>query len=109
MAKENKFSTRNSGSSDLSTCIQSIGLKTFYNVMEHTRLTWLFQTYLLVHGILLCSLAHGLKNMILFCNYSLGTTRVNPKVSGLAAWKNNFKWYSSLPLDAVIALFCESV
>jgi hypothetical protein len=27
--------------------------------------------------------------------------RVYPKVSGLAAWSENCKWYSSLPLGAV--------
>jgi hypothetical protein len=32
-----------------------------------------------------------------------------PKVSGLAAWSENCKWYSSLPLGAVVSLFCESV
>jgi hypothetical protein len=36
-------------------------------------------------------------------------TRVYAKVSGLAAWSENCKWYSSLPLDAVLSLFCESV
>jgi hypothetical protein len=36
-------------------------------------------------------------------------TRVYSKVSGLAAWSENCKWYSSLPLGAVISLFCESV
>jgi hypothetical protein len=36
-------------------------------------------------------------------------TRVYPKVSGLAAWSENCKWYSSLPLGAVISLFCELV
>jgi hypothetical protein len=36
-------------------------------------------------------------------------TTVNPKVSGLAAWSENCKWYSSLPLGAVISLFCETV
>jgi hypothetical protein len=36
--------------------------------------------------------------------------RVYPKVSGLAAWwSENCKWYSSLPLGAVVSLFCESV
>jgi hypothetical protein len=35
-------------------------------------------------------------------------TRENPKVSGLAAWSENCKWYSSLPLDAVVSSFCES-
>jgi len=34
---------------------------------------------------------------------------VYPKVSGLAAWSENGKWYSSLPLDAVVSLLCESV
>jgi hypothetical protein len=36
-------------------------------------------------------------------------TRVYPKVSGLAAWSENCKWYSSLPLGAVVSLFCEPV
>jgi hypothetical protein len=30
---------------------------------------------------------------------------VYPKVSGLVAWSENCKWYSSLPLDAVVSLF----
>jgi hypothetical protein len=30
--------------------------------------------------------------------------RVYPKVSGLAAWSYNCKWYSSLPLGAVVLL-----
>jgi hypothetical protein len=34
--------------------------------------------------------------------------RVYPKVSGPAAWSENCKWYSSLPLGAVVSLFCES-
>jgi hypothetical protein len=36
-------------------------------------------------------------------------TRVYPKVSGLAAWSENCKWYNSLPLGAVVSLFFESV
>jgi len=43
---------------------------------------------------------------------SVGKTihrRVCPKVSGLAAWSENCKWYGSLPLGAVVSLFCESV
>jgi hypothetical protein len=35
-------------------------------------------------------------------------TRVYPIVSGLAAWSENCKWYSSLPLGAVVSLFYES-
>jgi hypothetical protein len=35
--------------------------------------------------------------------------RVYPKVSGLTAWSENCKWYSSLPLGAVVSLFCESL
>jgi len=34
---------------------------------------------------------------------------VYPKVSGLAAWSKNYKWYSSLPLGAFVTLFCKSV
>jgi len=33
-------------------------------------------------------------------------TRMYLKVSGLAAWRDNCKWYSSLQLGAVV---CESV
>jgi hypothetical protein len=36
-------------------------------------------------------------------------TRVYPIVFGLAAWSENCKWYSPLPLGAVASLFCESV
>jgi hypothetical protein len=36
-------------------------------------------------------------------------TRVYPKVSGLAGWSKNCKWYSFLPLDAVVSLFCVSL
>jgi len=36
-------------------------------------------------------------------------TRVYPKVSGLAAWSENCKCYSSLPPGAVVSLFCEPV
>jgi hypothetical protein len=35
-------------------------------------------------------------------------TQVYPKVSGLAAWSENCKWYSILPLGAVVSLFCDS-
>jgi hypothetical protein len=33
--------------------------------------------------------------------------RAYPKVSGLAVWSKHCKWYSSLPLGAVVLLFCE--
>jgi hypothetical protein len=36
-------------------------------------------------------------------------TRMYPKVFGLDAWSENCKWYSSLPLSAVVSLFYESV
>jgi hypothetical protein len=36
-------------------------------------------------------------------------TRVYPKVSGLATWSYNCKWYSSLPLGVIVSLFYESV
>jgi len=35
--------------------------------------------------------------------------RVYPNVSGLAACSQNCKWHSSLPLSAVLSLFCGSV
>jgi len=31
--------------------------------------------------------------------------RVYTEVTGLASWSENCKWYSSLPLDAVVLLF----
>jgi hypothetical protein len=36
-------------------------------------------------------------------------TNVYPKVSGMAAWSENCKWYNSLPQVAVVSLLCESV
>jgi len=39
----------------------------------------------------------------------LNHTRGYPKVSGLAAWSENRKFYSSLPLGTVVSLLCESV
>jgi hypothetical protein len=36
-------------------------------------------------------------------------TRMYPKVAGLAAWSENCKWYSCLPLCAVVSLFCDSM
>jgi hypothetical protein len=42
-------------------------------------------------------------------DHSPPSTRVYLKVSGLAAWGENCKWYSPLPLRAVVSPFCESV
>jgi len=39
----------------------------------------------------------------------LNDTRVYSKVSGLAALKENCKWYSSLPLGVVVSPLCESL
>jgi hypothetical protein len=33
------------------------------------------------------------------------STKVHPKVSRLATWSKNYRWYISLPLDAVVSLF----
>jgi hypothetical protein len=44
-----------------------------------------------------------------FISDRMSYTRVNPKISEMAAWSKNSKWYSSLPLDAVVSLFYESV
>jgi hypothetical protein len=41
--------------------------------------------------------------------YARFNMSVYPKVSGLAAWSKNCKWYGSLPLGAVVSLFCESI
>jgi hypothetical protein len=37
------------------------------------------------------------------------STSVYPKVSGLATWSETYKRYTSLPIGAVLSLFCESV
>jgi len=54
---------------------------------------------------------HYLSGMCLrsFCSHHEYSRRVYPKVSGLATWSENYKWYSFLPLGAVVSLFCESV
>jgi hypothetical protein len=46
------------------------------------------------------------KNDVLHHTYNM---RVYPKVSGLATWSENCKWYSSLPLGAVVSLFYKSI
>jgi hypothetical protein len=48
-------------------------------------------------------------NLATIIQQYLAHTRVYLTVSGLAAWSENCKWYSSLPLCAVVSLFCESV
>jgi len=53
---------------------------------------------------------HGLFSYVsIFTDVLEIRTRVYLKVSGLAAWNENCKWYSSLSLGAVLALFYESV
>jgi hypothetical protein len=42
-------------------------------------------------------------------NLEQSNAKVYPEVSGLAAWSENRKWYSSLQLGVVVSLFCESV
>jgi hypothetical protein len=49
---------------------------------------------------------HIIPNSMMRTIYS---TRVYPKVSGLAASSENCNWYSYLPLGALISLFSESV
>jgi hypothetical protein len=63
------------------------------------------------HGTQAWTLGEGLmaphcKNKKLVMKYYI---RVYPKVSGLATWSENSKWYISLPLGAVVSLFCEPV
>jgi hypothetical protein len=36
---------------------------------------------------------------------TLAYTRVYPKVSGLTSWSENWKWYSSVPIGAIVSLF----
>jgi hypothetical protein len=59
----------------------------------------------------LCNLKHVFMPFKLWFSHLLtrrvifAYPRVYPKVSGLAAWSENCKWYSSLPLGAVVSLF----
>jgi hypothetical protein len=58
---------------------------------------------------MLVTLSRNISFLLHFVRYSLCVsyyTTVYPKVSGLAAWSENCKWYSSLPLCAVVPLFC---
>jgi hypothetical protein len=77
--------------------------------MIHLALTWPIKTdfiaedYDKTQWIFLCLvLGTGLSEVVRY-------TGVYPKVSGLAACSENRKLYSSLPLGAVVSLFCESV
>jgi len=80
----------------LYTCMEWLGYMLFYVSREvcSTRL-W---------GQAAQALVIQLTGDYVYCN-----TREYPKVFGLAAWSENCKWYSSLPLDVVVSLFCESV
>jgi hypothetical protein len=42
---------------------------------------------------------------VLFQKYYPVLSWVYPEVTALAAWSENCKWYSSLPLGAVVSLF----
>jgi len=66
-----------------------------------------FRLKFCIHFMLSIWATHVAKLILLDLIYR--NTRVYPKVSGLAAWSENCKWYSSLPLCAVISLFCEPV
>jgi hypothetical protein len=48
------------------------------------------------------------KLKLALCDHKL-VKRVYLKVSGLATWSKKCKWYSSLPLGAVVSPFCEPV
>jgi hypothetical protein len=58
---------------------------------------------------LLKLITHLYAKFLLFALAECCNTRVYPKVSGLATWSENCKWYSSLLLDVVVSLTCESV
>jgi hypothetical protein len=66
------------------------------------RSTLIFSSHLLV-------ISEGLQLRLLYIFPPPSSMRVHPKVSGLDAWSEDCKWYSSLPLGAVVSLFCESV
>jgi hypothetical protein len=59
--------------------------------------------YDLLHILLLPLQNYGSVECMLAC------TNLYAEISGLASWGENCKWYSSLPLGAVVSLFCESV
>jgi hypothetical protein len=59
--------------------------------------------------LLNCIEAHEIKDAVKVGLALNKITRLYPEVSGLASWSENCKWYSSLPLGAVVSLFYESV
>jgi hypothetical protein len=48
-------------------------------------------------------------SIVVKISVNANNTTVYPKVSGLVAWSDNCKWYSSLPLGAIVSLVCELV
>jgi hypothetical protein len=46
---------------------------------------------------------------MILCFLKMKHMRVYPEFSGLASSSENCKWYSSLPLGAVVSLFCEDL
>jgi L-ribulose-5-phosphate 3-epimerase UlaE len=62
-----------------------------------------------VLGLLNKTRTEILKLIIYYGNFTKPYMRVYPKISGLAAWSENCKWYSSVLFGTVESLFCESV
>jgi hypothetical protein len=66
----------------------------------------------MLRGLVITEIESCIRNNLKSKNVKWGFAvhlRVYPEVSGLATWSDNCKWYSSLPLDAFISLFYESV
>jgi hypothetical protein len=61
-----------------------------------------------IHRVLNFPIRYELCIAMMFC-VQVVCMRVYPKVSGLATWSENCKWYSFLLLGALVSLFCESV
>jgi len=58
----------------------------------------------------LVTLLHGVSVYLGLTEFTIPQVpRMYPKDSGLAAWSENCRCHSSLPVGAVVSLFCESV
>jgi hypothetical protein len=78
------------------------------HILRSSSLCNFLQCYFVSHVFSQTTLNSHIKiktGIVCWCSFM----RAYPKVSGLDAWSDNCKWYSSLPLSVVVSLFCESV
>jgi hypothetical protein len=95
--------TKNPGITDLWDENQLAVIPNMKNISNH----WTEMFHSSSVNVLTAKMTQSTSNKVRFDCMCLSCTRVYPKVSGLDAWSENCKWYSSLPLGALMSLFCE--